>query len=183
MVVVRPGPDARATTGSNVMVAGRASPALAIAAVLALAARAHADQSGVDSRVAHWAAVLTGDSAIAAPYWANGTVPPLLAERFAGGKIMPGNRTWRGTCPGKLLRPGPQASAPVCHDYWPRPREAEHTGCVAVSVGIGDEWSFEDMASGNVPGTPRQPPVGCRVHAFDATRNLRAESLMLCFIY
>jgi hypothetical protein len=45
----------------------------------------------------------------------------------------------------------------VCGPQWTRP------GCLAVSIGIGGEWSFED---GLVD-------AGCTVHGFDPTRRLR----------
>ena len=139
--------------------------------------------------VAEWASVLTGRAG--GEWWVRGEVPPLGRERLPDGRIMPGNRTWRGTCPGgKLFRPSPWDSAPLCHPFWPT-----EPSCRALSVGIGNEWTFEDLAAngGDVEKTPmsdarlertrrlyvdqagRAPPLRCAVHAFDATVGLRSK--------
>ena len=131
-----------------------------------------ASKPSLPDRIASWAAVLTG-AAHTSEFWAGGAIPPLLAERFAGGKLMPGNRTWRGACPSTLHRPNSQSSAPFCRDYWPRANVGA-SSCLAISIGIGDEWSFEDNAVGGIKGA-RQPPTACEVHAYDATRDLREK--------
>ena len=87
----------------------------------------------------------------------------------------------------------------MCKEYWPKPPEKSRlfpTGppCQVVSVGIGNAWSFEDLAaigselpfnesdySPKILTTWRQfaaqpgraPPNQCVVHAHDATISLR----------
>ena len=134
--------------------------------------------------IARWAAMLSGAPG-SSEFWSEGVVPPLHFERFRGGKLKPGNRTWRGACPtpANLHHPEPWASAPSCHDYWPT--GMDNYACHVLSIGLGDEWSFEDAFIGrsrtttgpyDLPIPPsRRPPTNCTVDAHDPTRGLRAQ--------
>ena len=109
-----------------------------------------------DARVAQWATVLRGGWQ-SGKYWVGGVVPTLQPPHHVA------KRRWRARCPGgTLVQAGTLASAPWCSAWW----HCEYaTECALLSVGVGNEWGFEDNLTRR----------GCTVHAYDPTTRLRAR--------